>query len=392
MPLENAKEGTPGLKRNIEREIEAGKPQKQAVAIAYAKARGDAVDVVEQPHIKASGILVVCQGQILLLRRTGGDHEGEWCIPGGKIENGETSLEAAIRETREEAGVEVPAEALVEWTRTIRDGVDFTTFAASITEQPDVSLDETESSECGWFRLDALPEPLHPGMGMVIKRFSMDELDVAQAMSTNELASPSVYQNLALFNIRITGTGLSYRVDHDEYVWRDPSLYLTERFLKRCNGLIVIWEHPEATIVDSAEFANRIVGTVFLPYVPADKPEEVWAVVKMYDDAAINELATHPYSTSPSVTLRKTANATRELDGETLLIEGIPALVDHIALCSHGVWDKGGPPDGVESADIIRADSATGHLHNCAPRVKHNSSLAAGVSFAAAVFVATKGK
>lgn len=42
MPLENAAPGTPGFSRNIETEMKAGKPQKQAVAIAYAKSREDA--------------------------------------------------------------------------------------------------------------------------------------------------------------------------------------------------------------------------------------------------------------------------------------------------------------------------------------------------------------
>lgn len=41
MPLEKAAPGTPGFGRNIETEIAAGKPEKQAVAIAYQKARGD---------------------------------------------------------------------------------------------------------------------------------------------------------------------------------------------------------------------------------------------------------------------------------------------------------------------------------------------------------------
>ena len=41
MPLEKAKEGTPGFSRNIATEMKAGKPQKQAVAIAYNKARED---------------------------------------------------------------------------------------------------------------------------------------------------------------------------------------------------------------------------------------------------------------------------------------------------------------------------------------------------------------
>lgn len=343
--------------------------------------------------IKAAGIVIVCNNNILLLKRTGdADHVGEWCLPGGKIEDGETPIAAAIRETCEECGIEVPADALIEWTRVVNGDVDFTTFIASIAEQPDVSLDLTESSDYVWTPLNDLPSPLHPGMTMVFKRFSMDELDVAQAMTRNDLASPSVYQNLVLFNMRITGTGLSYRIDHDEYVWRDPSLYLTERFLKRCNGLIVIWEHPENIVVDSKEFANRIVGTVFLPYVSAEKADEVWAIVKMYDDAAIQELVTNPYSTSPSVTLRKASTTTSNIDGESMLVEGLPVLVDHLALCNHGVWDKGGPPDGVESADIIRADSTRGRLHNCKPRVKYNDIVAAGISFATAVIVATKGK
>jgi len=46
MPLENAPEGSPGFRRNIETEMKAGKPQKQAVAIAYSKARGDRMDAL----------------------------------------------------------------------------------------------------------------------------------------------------------------------------------------------------------------------------------------------------------------------------------------------------------------------------------------------------------
>lgn len=342
--------------------------------------------------IRAAGILIVCAGEILFQKRgPHGDEPGTWCIPGGKIEEGETSAEAACRETAEETGIVVPADVIAEWSRTVRDDVDFTCYVASIGEKPEVVLDETESTEYVWAKLDDLPSPLHPGMEMVLARFAMDELAIAEAMSTGKLASPSVYQNLVLFNIRITGTGLSYRMNHDEFVWRDPSLYLNDRFIKRCNGLIVIWEHPEGTIVNSQEFADRIVGTVFLPYVPADKPDEVWAIVKMYDAAAIHELETNPYSTSPSVTLRRGSNATKDLDGEQLLIEGAPALIDHVALCSNGVWDKGGPPDGVDSADIIRADSTDGHLPAPTTRVKHNSSLASGMAFVAAVMVSTKG-
>lgn len=54
MPLENAPVGSPGFGRNVATEEKAGKPEKQAVAIAYSKARGDAIpspsDVEKMSH------------------------------------------------------------------------------------------------------------------------------------------------------------------------------------------------------------------------------------------------------------------------------------------------------------------------------------------------------
>ena len=39
MPLETAPAGSPGFSRNVSTEVKAGKPVKQAVAIAYATKR-----------------------------------------------------------------------------------------------------------------------------------------------------------------------------------------------------------------------------------------------------------------------------------------------------------------------------------------------------------------
>ncbi len=57
-------------------------------------------------------------------------------------------------------------------------------------------------------------------------------------------------------------------------------------------------------------------------------------------------------STSPGVVLSGAAGGDERVtldDGSTLLIEGKPALVDHLAICEQGVWDKGGEPVGVRS-------------------------------------------
>lgn len=45
-------------------------------------------------------------GKILLLKRAGGALSGQWYIPGGMVDEGEVPEEAAVRELREEAGLE----------------------------------------------------------------------------------------------------------------------------------------------------------------------------------------------------------------------------------------------------------------------------------------------
>ena len=301
--------------------------------------------------IAAAGILFRSNdGRVLLVRRSAeGDHAGEWGVPGGKVEDGETAAQAAIREAAEEVGADAqhPDEAapMQVWTRRQADGVDWTTFLKPVDAPFDAVLNG-EHDEAGWFDPAQPPEPLHPGAAVVLARLGMDELGVARAIRDGELTSPQRYENIALVAMRITGTGMAYREGLQEHVWRDPSLYLNDDFLARCNGLPVIVEHPNAKVLDSAEFADRVVGTIMLPYV---KQNEVWGIARMYDATTIQMIEDHRLSTSPAVVFRNpSANATQRMDdGGTLLIEGKPSLLDHLAICELGVWDKGGEPTGV---------------------------------------------
>ena len=329
--------------------------------------------------VAAGTIILTPQRQVLLLRRSAdSDHPNTWAFPGGKAEQedeGDLRLTAA-RETLEEIGKAPKPDQLRFLMRshgTAGDSppavpaggagaalhaeappadaqVDFTTYLWQVPEQftPTLCAEHT-----AWLWADADDpgvEGLHPGAALALRRLGMDELGVARAMAAGELESPQKYDNVTLWNMRVTGTGKSYRAALKEHVWRDPAIYMNDEFLARCNGLPVIMEHPQRATLDSDEFSDRIVGTVFLPYL-VPEAQEVWAVVKIYDDATNKMMSESQLSTSPSVVFRDPSVNTKEKlkSGETLLIEGKPSLLDHLAICEQGVWDKGGEPTGIET-------------------------------------------
>lgn len=187
---------------------------------------------------------------------------------------------------------------------------------------------------------------VHPGARAALRMLNADELDVAEMMRDGDLTSPQFVGNMALFKLRVSGVGYAYRPKHDEYVYRRPEHYLTERFLQRVGGLPVIWEHPDKAVLTSSEFFKRSVGSLMLPYIDQG---EVWAIARIYDKDAAREMAQGELSTSPSVVFRDPATNLRieTDDGKTLLVEGPASLVDHVAICANGVWDKGEAPDGV---------------------------------------------
>ncbi|WP_338309962.1 DUF2213 domain-containing protein [Escherichia coli] len=180
---------------------------------------------------------------------------------------------------------------------------------------------------------------------------SLTELEVAERIRDGTVPSPVKFSNMWLVNLRITGTGLAYRAGLKEHVWRDPKLYLNEEFLRRCNGLPVITNHPDDAVLTEEDFKSRIVGSVMLPYIRGD---EVWAVCRVYLQSIVEEITEGDVSTSPSVVFNSTSGNVEVQEGDTnFLIEGVPFLVDHIALVtkahgSLGVWDKDRIPAGVE--------------------------------------------
>ena len=73
----------------------------------------DGREYPERPLVGVGGV-VISDGRALLIRRGGPPLEGQWSIPGGMLEVGETLLEGVRRELLEETGIEVRVRELIE--------------------------------------------------------------------------------------------------------------------------------------------------------------------------------------------------------------------------------------------------------------------------------------
>jgi hypothetical protein len=375
--------------------------------------------------INAAGILFLApDDRALFLKRspTASDYPRHWDFPGGGAQDDEKPLETALREAKEEVGrlpkgdralltrsitqiptggAPTPSQAApdtppqssllagaattavtaanptpslaaqpaavlsppaVPAAGTYSSTVDYSTFLQRVDREFEPTLCP-EHEGYAWAPVSSPPEPLHPGCRIALDRLFMNELGVARAIAAGQLTSPQKYENVWLFDIRITGTDTAYRNKLDEYCYRPPEHYYNDEFLARCNGLTVIWKHPKKDTLDGKEFEDRAIGSVFVPYLSdgvRHPPAEVWAVAKVYDEDAADWMTKHSMSTSPAVVFRpmlQSADTNQKINlenGSTLLIEGDPSLLDHVAICEAGVWDKGEAPTGVVAA---RADS-----------------------------------
>lgn len=64
--------------------------------------------------VAAVGVVCLRGDEVLLIRRGTPPRQGQWSLPGGRIEPGERIVDAALRELREETGVEAEITGLLD--------------------------------------------------------------------------------------------------------------------------------------------------------------------------------------------------------------------------------------------------------------------------------------
>ena len=70
--------------------------------------------IIFRDHKIAAGVLVEREGKILLVRRRMRPRQGTWTFPAGFVEFDEDPADAAVRECREETGLEVEITGLLD--------------------------------------------------------------------------------------------------------------------------------------------------------------------------------------------------------------------------------------------------------------------------------------
>ena len=105
------------------------------------------------------GAVVVDEDRLLLIRRGHGPAAGEWSLPGGRVEFGETLIEALVREVYEETSLAVVVGDYIGHVELFGDDTHFVVhdFFATAFDAEVVSAGD-DAREAAWFDLHVVTE------------------------------------------------------------------------------------------------------------------------------------------------------------------------------------------------------------------------------------------
>jgi 8-oxo-dGTP diphosphatase len=134
--------------------------------------------VLRDFHLVAWLVLERPDGSVLLAKRAGVRYgEGLWGLPGGHVENGESLIDAAVRELREEVGVIVQPShvqplGVTRYAEGDIWGADFFFLTRHWSGEPQPI---TQCSEVAWHAPTALPRGTLPWLGRALRSHLLED-------------------------------------------------------------------------------------------------------------------------------------------------------------------------------------------------------------------------
>ena len=125
-------------------------------------------------------------GELLVIRQSYG--QGFWGVPGGAVDAGETPQQAAVREAREEVGVEVKLNRII-GIYTLRGGGRpeiraYVYEGAAYQEQFELRIDASEIAAALWLKPEelALRSPLLPDVSAALEDLAAHRFGVIRTV------------------------------------------------------------------------------------------------------------------------------------------------------------------------------------------------------------------
>ncbi len=133
-----------------------------------------------RPQVQVAACYVEHGGCLLLLQRAANKTEpGQWGVPAGKLELGETAEHAARRELLEETGISLDANSKVSYLRSLyirKPNIDYIyyMFKVTFTSKPEVSLNNEHQAYHWASQLDIADMPLMAGARESLEYYRID--------------------------------------------------------------------------------------------------------------------------------------------------------------------------------------------------------------------------
>ena len=107
------------------------------------------------PIATVAAIIKNDEGKILLTRRNVEPFKGQWCLPGGHIDENEKALDAVIREAKEETGLDFEADFITYFDEIVPEhGWHAVVLVFAGRGTGEFVVQEREVADIAWFSLE----------------------------------------------------------------------------------------------------------------------------------------------------------------------------------------------------------------------------------------------